>query len=70
MKKAKIVTSDEVKVQPFVLSDFIKDKAPRDTMAKVSKQELKSLAQTLGLIYDDSQIVFAKKLLSAYLQRK
>ncbi len=70
MKKAKIVTSDEVKVQPFVLSDFIKDKAPRDTMAKVSKQELKSLAQTLGLTYDESQIVFAKKLLSAYLQRK
>ncbi len=70
MKKAKIVTSDEVNVQTFVLSDFIKDKAPRDTMAKVSKQELKSLAQTLGLIYDDSQIVFAKKLLSAYLQRK
>jgi len=70
LKKAKIVTSDEVKVQPFVLSDFIKDKAPRDTMAKVSKQELKSLAETLGLSYDDSQIVFAKKLLSAYLQRK
>jgi len=49
LKKAKIVTSDEVNVQPFVLSDFMKDKAPRDTMAKVSKQELKSLAQTLGL---------------------
>jgi hypothetical protein len=70
LKKSKIVTSDEVKVQTFVLSDFIKDKVPRDTMAKVSKQELKSLAQTLGLTYDDSQIVFAKKLLSAYLQRK
>ncbi len=70
MKKAKIVTSDEVNVQPFVLSDFMKDKAPRDTMAKVSKQELKSLAQTLGLTYNESQIVFAKKLLSAYLQRK
>ena len=70
MKKAKIVKSDEVEVHAFMLADFIQNKATRDTMAKVSKKELKCLAQTLGLAYDDAQIVFAKRLLSAYLARE
>lgn len=39
-------------------------------MNKITKKELKHLADDLGLVYDDSQIVFAKKLLNAYLLGK
>jgi hypothetical protein len=67
LKKAKIVKSDEVEVEPFVLADFIQHKAPLDMMKNVTKKELKLLAQRVGLVYDDAQIVFAKKLLRAYL---
>ncbi|WP_309499234.1 hypothetical protein [Sulfurovum sp.] len=67
MKKVKVVKSHEVEVKTFILDDFIQDKAPNDTMKNVTKKELKKLAQKLGLVYDDAQIVFAKKLLSAYL---
>jgi len=67
LKKVKVVKSHEVEVKTFILDDFIQDKAPNDTMKNVTKKELKKLAQKLGLVYDDAQIVFAKKLLSAYL---
>lgn len=59
--------SHEVEVEAFVLTDFIQHEARNGTMKKVTKEELKSLAERLGLVYDDAQIVFAKKLLSAYL---
>lgn len=39
-------------------------------MNKITKKELKNLADELGLVYDDSQIVFTKKLLNAYLLGK
>jgi hypothetical protein len=37
-------------------------------MKKVTKRELKILAEELDLTYDDAQIVFAKKLLKAYIE--
>lgn len=39
-------------------------------MKEVTKKELKHLAERLGLVHDEAQIVFAKKLLSAYLAGK
>lgn len=70
MKKVEIVASSEVKVQPFILDDFIKQKAVSGMMKEVTKKELKHLAERLGLVHDEAQIVFAKKLLSAYLAGK
>ena len=70
MKKVKVVKSHEVEVQAFILTDFIQYKAHNGTMKKMRKNELINLAERLGLVYDDAQIVFAKKLLSAYLAGK
>lgn len=67
MKKVKVVKSHEVEAEAFVLTDFIQHEARNGTMKKVTEEELKNLAERLGLVYDDAQIVFAKKLLSAYL---
>ncbi len=65
-----MVKADEVEVKPFILDDFIQHKVQQNMMNKVTKKELKNLADELGLVYDDSQIVFTKKLLSAYLLGK
>ena len=62
--------ADSVEVKPFVLSDFIQDKETQSTIKKVTKKGLKHLADDLGLAYDEKQITFAKKLLTAYLENK
>ena len=68
MKKVLIVKASEIKVKPFVLDDFTQDKETDGTMKKVSKKELRTLADNLGLMYKDSDIVFTKKMISAYLK--
>ena len=70
MKKVEVVKADEVEVKPFILDDFTQHKVRHSMMNKVTKKELKKLANDLGLVYDDAQIVFTKKLLSAYLLGK
>ncbi len=69
MKKVLLVKASEIKVRPFVLDDFIQDKENDATMKKVTKKELRNLADDLGLKYEDSNIVFTKKILIAYLKK-
>lgn len=66
MKKVQIVKADEVEMKPFVLDEFIKENGSQSMTKKVTKKELKHLADELGLAYDDAQIIFARKLLNAY----
>lgn len=78
MKKVKIVKAKDVGLKPFVPADFIQDKETESTMKKtgtasnkkVSKKQLKSLANALDLAYDEKQISFTKKILTAYLERE
>ncbi|MFC2073314.1 hypothetical protein ACFLRS_00495 [Campylobacterota bacterium] len=70
MKRVEIVKANEVEVKPFLLDDFTQHKVAYSMMKKVTKKELKNLADDLGLTYDDAQIVFTKKLLRAYLLGK
>ena len=70
MKKIEVVKANEVEVKPFVLDDFIQKDIKQDMTKKVTKKELKHLADDLDLVYDDTQIVFAKKLLNAYILGK
>lgn len=69
MKKVMVVKSSEIEMKPFVLDHFIQDKEPYGTMNKISKKELKEVARELGLEADDSHLVFAKKVLNAYIKR-
>jgi len=69
LKKVLLVKASEIKVRPFVLDDFIQDKENDATMKKVTKKELRNLADDLGLKYEDSNIVFTKKILIAYLKK-
>jgi len=69
MKKVMVVKSSEVEIKPFILDHFIQDKEPYATMNKVSKKELKELAEELGLHADESHLTFAKKLFNAYIKR-
>jgi len=68
VKKVLVVKSSEVEVKAFVLDDFIQGKETHNTMKKVTKKVLKNLADDLGLAYDDVQISFTKKLMTAYLK--
>ena len=61
-----VVKTDEVEVKPFFLKDFIQDKETDSSMKKVTKKELKNLAESLGMEYTDEQIGFTKKLIVAY----
>lgn len=64
-----MVKASEVKVKPFVLDDFTQDKETHGSIKKVTKKELRTLADDLGLKYEDSDIVFTKKLMTAYLKK-
>jgi hypothetical protein len=70
LKKVEVVKASEVEVKPFMLDDFMQDEVKQSMLKKITKKELKSLADDLGLAYDDAQIVFAKKLLNAYVLGK
>ncbi len=70
MKKIEVVKAHEVEVKPFVLDELIRKDLKNNMTKKVTKRELKRLADELGLVYDDAQIIFAKKLLSAYILGK
>ena len=61
-----VVKADEVEVKPFLLKDFTQAKETQSSMKKVTKKELKNLAESLGMKYTDEQIGFAKKLITAY----
>ena len=61
-----VVKANEVEVKPFLLKDFTQAKETQCSMKKVTKKELKNLAESLGMEYTDEQIGFAKKLIIAY----
>ena len=70
MKRVEVVKASEVEVTPFVLEDFTENETERVVSEPVSKKELKSLAKELGLVYDDEQIIFTKKLINAYIKKR
>ena len=63
MRKISVVKCIEVDVQPFRLDDFTQDKETHGSMGKVTKKELKTLAESLGLAFSESDIAFSKKQL-------
>ena len=67
MKKVSVVKNTEVEVKPFMLGDFTQHKETHASIKKVTKKELKILADNLSLEYSDIDITFSKKLLNAYL---
>lgn len=70
MKKIKVVSVNEIEVKPFVLNDFTQNEVLLAAEKKMTKKELKKLAESLDLVYDDAYIIFAKKLFNAYLRGK
>ncbi len=66
MKRVSVVKAEEVSVKPFLIKDFIQDKETHRSVKKVTKKELKNLAESLGMEYTEEQIGFAKKLIIAY----
>ena len=70
MKKVEVVKAHEVEVQPFSLDDFTQSDEKNNMTCNISKKELKQFADYIGLSYNEAQIMFAKKLLIAYLLGK
>ena len=70
MKRVEVVKASEVEVTPFVLQDFTANDTETIVSEPVSKKELKLLAKELGLVYDDTTIAFAKKLINAYIKKR
>jgi len=69
MKHVTIVKKYEVHLQDFLLEDFTTHKEKNSTMQKMTKKTLKSLANDLGLDYDEASLNFAKKLFNAQIKR-
>ena len=70
MKKIAVVKNSEVDIKPFVVSDFTQSKEKRERSEKVSKKELRKLAEEIGLDHNDDQIQFTKKLIETYLTKR
>ena len=63
MKKIAVLQENEVIVKTFDIKDFIQNKVKNNTMKKVTKKELRIVADRLNLRYSDKEIIFAKKLI-------
>ena len=63
MKKIAVLQENEVIVKTFDIKDFIQNKVKSNTMKKVTKKELRIVADRLNLRYSDKEIIFAKKLI-------
>ena len=63
-----MVKSTEVEVKSFILDDFIQVKQKHVSIEKITKKTLKKIADELELDYNDKEIVFTKKLITAYLK--
>ncbi|WP_041672760.1 hypothetical protein [Sulfurovum sp. NBC37-1] len=70
MKKVTVVRAEEVEVKPIDLHLFTVQGVEKKLCKRVSKKELKEIAENLGLSYDDIQISFAKKLMNAYMEKE
>ena len=70
MKKVIRVKSNEVEIKTFVMDDFIDTEKNCFDTKKVTRKELKMIADDLGLTYDDKAIIFSKKLINRYLAKK
>ena len=68
MKRVSVVKMNDVEVQPFVLENFAKAEKSHSQFKKVTKKELKNLAEGLGMQYTEEKIEFTKKLITAYLR--
>jgi hypothetical protein len=68
LKKVSVVKSTEIEVKPFMLDDFIQVKQKHVSIEKITKKTLKKIADELELDYNDKEIVFTKKLITAYLK--
>lgn len=69
MKRVDVVRAEGLEIIPFDLNRYL-DGLTASTYEKISKKKVRAMADELGLGYDESHIVFAKKLLSAYLKRQ
>ena len=65
-----VVQEEEVEVKPIDLNLFTLQHTERRKQRKVSRKELKEIAESLGLSYDDARIDFAKKLMNAYMEKE
>ena len=65
-----VVREEEVEVKPIDLHLFSLQHIERRKQKKVSRKALKEIAESLGLLYDDGQIDFAKKLINAYMEKE
>ena len=64
-----MVKAFEVEAKPFVLEAFSKAEKVPSSMGKITKKMLKNVADDIGLVYDEKQISFTKKLMTAYLEK-
>ncbi len=69
MKRAEVFKAGSMKTRPVVPEDFIEAEAKSVTMEKISKKQIRTMAEELGLAYDEAQVSFAKKIL-AYWQKE
>ncbi len=70
MKTLEVVKNTEVKVEPFLWSDFSHNSGAEKAEVLLTKKTVKALAKKLGLSYTDEQIHFTKKIMTAYLAEK
>ena len=70
MTRVTIKKSDEVEVKPFLLEDFIKANEMDGSIKKITKKELKNIAESLDMSYTEEEILFAKKMITAYLKNE
>jgi len=70
LRKVEVVSAKEVNVKALDLRQFIVKDVQSRAAKSVTKREVKEMAETLGLSYDDSQIAFTKKLMNAYIKKE
>ena len=67
MKIVHVVQASSVTVEAFHLETFL-PMQKQQTTQKITKKMVKKIANRLELNYSESEILFAKKIMTAYLK--
>jgi hypothetical protein len=70
MKRAQILKAGSIKVRPLTTEDFMMPDVKPARMEKVTKKQIREMAEEMGLAYDEEKILFARKILTHWMKKQ
>ena len=70
MKRVQVAKAGTYKAKPLKLEKFMAGEQGCQDVEKISKKEIRAIAQRLKLPFDEANVRFAKAVINAYLTKQ